>query len=88
MIIEELATLNNKWNLRLNKKKSEILTSCELEEINGVKCSKIVKYLGVKVSIDRKELIKVTREKVNKNFQLLIWNFNKSYSYLLLTHFF
>jgi hypothetical protein len=27
----------------------------ELEEINGVKCSKIVKYLGVKVSIDRKE---------------------------------
>jgi hypothetical protein len=37
MIIEELATLNNKWNLRLNKKKSEILTSAELEEINGVK---------------------------------------------------
>ena len=55
MIIEELATLNNKWNLRLNKKKSEILTSAELEEINRVKCSKIVKYLGVKVSIDRKE---------------------------------
>ena len=55
MIIEEFATLRNKWNLRLNKKKSEILTSAELEEINGVKCSKIVKYLGVKVSIDRKE---------------------------------
>ena len=55
MIINEFATLNVKWNLRLNKKKSEILTNAELEEINGVRCSKIVKYLGVKVSIDRKE---------------------------------
>ena len=55
MIINEFTSLNEKWNLRLNKKKSEILTSGELEEINGVKCSKIVKYLGVKVSIDRKE---------------------------------
>ena len=27
-VIEELAVLNVKWNLRLNKKKSEILT-CE-----------------------------------------------------------
>ena len=55
MINNEFTTLNDKWNLRLNKKKSEILTNAELEEINGVRCSKIVKYLGVKVSIDRKE---------------------------------
>ena len=47
MIINEFTTLNDKWNLRLNKKKSEILTNAELEEINGVRCSKIVKYLGV-----------------------------------------
>jgi hypothetical protein len=42
MIINEFASLNVKWNLRLSKKKSEILTSAELEEINGVRCSKIV----------------------------------------------
>jgi hypothetical protein len=27
MVVEELATLNNNWNLRLNKKKSEIFTA-------------------------------------------------------------
>ena len=62
MIINELATLNDRWNLRLNKKKSEILTNLELEEINGIRCSKIVKYLGVKVTIDKKEQIRVARE--------------------------
>ena len=67
MIINEFTTLNDKWNLRLNKKKSEILTSAELEEINGVRCSKIVKYLGLKVTVDKKEQIKIAREQLNKN---------------------
>ena len=30
MVVEELATLNTNWNLRLNKKKSEILTGEDL----------------------------------------------------------
>ena len=30
MVVEELATLNTNWNLRLNKKKSEILTDEDL----------------------------------------------------------
>ena len=30
MVVEELATLNINWNLRLNKKKSEILTGEDL----------------------------------------------------------
>ena len=53
MVIEELATLNVKWNLRLNKKKSDILTGENLTEIRGVKCTRQVKYLGVKVTIDK-----------------------------------
>jgi hypothetical protein len=32
-VIEELATLNINWNLRLNKKMSVILTSEDLPEI-------------------------------------------------------
>jgi hypothetical protein len=56
MIIDELTGLKNYWNLRLNKKKSEILTGeKEDEEINGIKCSTSVKYLGVRVAVDRKE---------------------------------
>ena len=33
----ELTKLSNDWNLRLNKKKSEILTSEDLPEIGGIK---------------------------------------------------
>jgi len=44
-VVEELATLNQNWNLRLNKKKSEILTNEDLPEIGDIKCVKVVKYL-------------------------------------------
>ena len=39
-VVEELATININWNLRHNKKKSEILTSEDLPEIGGIKCVK------------------------------------------------
>ena len=61
--MEELTTLNQNWNLRLNKEKSEILTNEDLPEIGGVKCVKVVKYLGVRVAVDKKEQNRVTREK-------------------------
>jgi hypothetical protein len=55
-IINELTTIQVKWNLKLNKRKSEILTGEEgEEEVNGIKCSNSVKYLGVRVAVDRKE---------------------------------
>ncbi len=54
LVIEELATLNTEWNLRIIKKKSEILTKEDLPEIWGIKCVKAVKDLGVRVTIDRK----------------------------------
>ncbi len=53
MVIEELTALQQKWNLRLNKKKSEILTKEDPQEIGGIKCTKTVKYLGVRVTCDR-----------------------------------
>ena len=52
-MIEELAVLNVKWNLRLNKKKSEILTRENLQEIGEVRCTKVIKYLGVIVTADK-----------------------------------
>ena len=61
-IIEELAVLQLKWNLRLNKRKSEILTAESFTEIGGIKCTKQVKYLGVKVAIDKKEQLRISKE--------------------------
>ena len=54
-IVSELANLQIDWNLRMNKKKSEILTSEDIKEIGGVRCTTSVKYLGVKVTVDKKE---------------------------------
>ena len=78
MIVEELAKLSLQWNLRLNKKKSEILTNEDLTEIGGVKCSKIVKYLGVKVAIDKKEQTRVTREQIDKNIKIMRWRLGRA----------
>jgi Reverse transcriptase (RNA-dependent DNA polymerase) len=66
-IINELTSLQVKWNLKLNKRKSEVLTSEQLEEVNGIKCSTTVKYLGVKVAVERKDQIRISKEQINKN---------------------
>jgi hypothetical protein len=60
--VEELAKFYNDRDLPLNKKKSEILISEDLQEIGGIKCVKAVKYLGVRVTIDKKEQTNVARE--------------------------
>ena len=77
-VIEELAKLNIDWNLRLNKKKSEILTSESLQEIGGVRCTKVVKYLGVKVTADKKEQTKVAREQIDKNVKVMRWRLGRA----------
>ena len=77
-VIEELATLNTDWNLRLNKKKSEILTKEDLPEIRGIKCVKTVKYLGVRVTVDRKEQTQVTREQIDKNVKIMRWRLGRA----------
>ena len=60
--ITELASLQLKYNLRLNKKKSEVLAGEDVEEIAGIKCRKEVKYLGVRVNTDRKEQRRIAKE--------------------------
>jgi hypothetical protein len=60
-------------NLRLNKKKLEILTAEDKEEIAGVKCRKTVKYLGLKVATDRAEQRKIAKEQIQCNLNALRW---------------
>ena len=62
----------------LNKKKSEILTSENLTEIAGVRCTKMVKYLGVKVTVERKEQTRVTREQIDKNIKIMRWRLGRA----------
>ena len=42
-------------------------------EINGIVCSTSVKYLGVRVAIDKKDQTRISKEQINKNVQLLKW---------------
>jgi hypothetical protein len=62
-----LTSLQVKWNLKLNKRKSEILTGEKMEEVNGIKCSTSVKYLGVRVAVDKKDQTRISKEQINKN---------------------
>jgi len=39
IIVNELSSLSENYNLRLNKKKSEILTLEKAEEIGGIRCA-------------------------------------------------
>ena len=78
MIIEELTSLQQRWNLRLNKKKSEILTKETIAEVGGINCTKTVKYLGVKVTCDHQEQLKVSREQIDKNIKILRWKIGKA----------
>jgi hypothetical protein len=42
-----------------------------LTEIGGVKCARVVKYLGVKVAIDKKEQTRVSRKQIDKNIKVM-----------------
>jgi len=55
----------------LNKKKSEILTKENLADVGGVKCTKAVKYLGLRVVLDKKEQLKVASDQISKNVNVL-----------------
>ena len=78
MIIEELTSLERRWNLRLNKKKSEILTKETVAEVGAIKGTKTVKYLGVRVTCDRQEQLKISREQIDKNIKMLRWRVGKA----------
>ncbi len=55
----ELDSLQQKWNLRLNNEKFDILTQKNEDIINGVNCTKTVRYIGVRIVLDKKEQLKI-----------------------------
>ena len=45
--------------------------------INGILCTKTVKYLGVKVAVEKKDQIRISKEQMTKNVQLLKWRLKR-----------
>jgi len=76
--INEMASLQMKYNLRLNKKKSEILTAEKEEEIGGIRCTKMVKYLGVKINAEVKLQRKTAKEQIYRNLNTLKWRLKEA----------
>ncbi len=54
-LINMLFNLQNRWNLRLNKKKSETITREYGNKVNGLKSFKKVKYFGIRVDLNKKD---------------------------------
>ncbi len=67
-----------KYNLRLNKKKSDILTAEKEEEIGGIRCTKMVEYLGVKINADVKLQRKTAKEQIHRNLNTLKWRLREA----------
>jgi Reverse transcriptase (RNA-dependent DNA polymerase) len=53
--IKELSKLEARWNLKLNKKKSQVITKDTTPDIEGVPCMQQVKYLGVPIHTNPKQ---------------------------------
>ena len=76
--INEMTSLQIVYNLRLNKKKSEILTTEKEEQIAEVKCTRMVKYLGVKINADVKLQRSTAKEKIHRNLNTLKWRLKEA----------
>ena len=51
-VINEIEAWRGPFNLKINKNKSEVLTNDKADTINGVRCVRQVKYLGLKIELD------------------------------------
>ena len=70
-IISEIQKLQTEWGLIINKRKSELMLAKDAEEeiaeIDGVKIVNKVKYLGMVISTDTKEIIKDAKNSIRRN---------------------
>ena len=44
--------MGEEWNIKLKKKKSQVITTRNDENVAGIKCVKKAKYLGVNIDVD------------------------------------
>ncbi len=47
------------------------MTKEDISEVGGIKCTKTVKNLGVKVTCDRQEQLKISKEQIDKDINIL-----------------
>lgn len=71
--IRELEGLGGMWSLKLNKDKSQVLTSDSLAHIEGIPCMTHVKYLGVPIHVNPKQMHEMCIASVKRNLSHLRW---------------
>ncbi|MFN9906284.1 MAG: reverse transcriptase domain-containing protein, partial [bacterium] len=72
-VFRHLDGLQADWNLRMNKKKSQILTKDPKPDIEGVPCMQQVKYLEVPIHVDLLEQRKMAKTSIESNLYYLRW---------------
>ena len=73
-----MSSLQIVYNLRLNKKKWEILTTEKEEQIAEVKFSSMVKYLGVKINTNVKLQKDTANKQIHRNLNTLKWRLKEA----------
>ena len=71
--IKEIEAWRGPFNLKINKNKSEVLTNEKTADINGVKCVKQVKYLGLRIELDLQQQRKTAVLQIQRNLNHLKW---------------
>ena len=71
--VRELEGLNAMWSLKLNKDKSQVLTSDNLKDIAGIPCMPHVKYLGVPIHVNSKQMHEMCIASIKRNLNHLRW---------------
>ena len=71
--IRELEGLGYMWSLKLNKDKSQVLTTDPAKDIAGVPCMTHVKYLGVPIHVNPKQMHEMCMATIKRNLNHLRW---------------
>jgi hypothetical protein len=74
-ILGELERLEMTFGLKINKQKSVFLSNMReydhVDDISGIKKVEKVKYLGVSISNDRKDMIKEAKLSIRRNVTVI-----------------
>lgn len=70
-VLEEFKKLEEKWGLKINLTKSEILAFDDSVPIGGIACKRKVRYLGMTISVDRTETKAIAEKDMKRNLRYL-----------------
>ena len=72
-MVREMEALGTCHNLRLNKKKSIVITSQHEQVIEGIPCTSSAKYLGVPMGVQLQQTRDQCRASIERNLDIMRW---------------